>query len=435
MGDSSVAFGELPEEARRLLEPAPKLGLPVPAYQGASLPNVTSSVARAIGVDLEGPCLPPLVPGLDPFEGRRAEGPLVVLLVDGLGYASLARGAPAWAREGRSGSTLSLRAITSAFPTTTTVALTSLSTAAPPSWHGIVGHREFFPRFGSVVDLLRMTPIGVSGTDTLVGRDWTPHLHSGVPAVFRRGLAATALSRDHFRTSGFTRLVYDGAEYVGYASLSDFAYLLRDLLGRETAPSVVYAYWDDLDSVQHLRGPRADVVDFELGQVASLLAFARKGLSRSRAEATTVVLTADHGHMPVEAGSELAVDREPAVLEHLARPPSGDRRAGLFSARPGHEAALRIALAERLPAGTHIVSVEDALAHGLFGPPPFHPELKERLGDLLVLPAAPAGITYLPPGRTPGPHRLLGAHGGLEADELLVPLLTGPLSAWPDPGG
>jgi len=51
----------------------------------------------------------------------------------------------------------------------------------------------------------------------------------------------------------------------------------------------------------------------------------------------------------------------------------------------------------------------------------------ERLGDLLVLVPSPAGLTYLPPGASPGRH-LEGAHGGLEHDELAVPLIAGRLS-------
>jgi hypothetical protein len=68
----------------------------------------------------------------------------------------------------------------------------------------------------------------------------------------------------------------------------------------------------------------------------------------------------------------------------------------------------------------------EALDAGLFGPPPFHPEVEERLGDLLVLVPSPAGLTYLPPGASAGRH-LEGAHGGLEPDELAVPLVTGRL--------
>jgi Type I phosphodiesterase / nucleotide pyrophosphatase len=422
------------EEVRRLLAPHPTLGVPVPAYGGRSLPNVTASIARAAGHEPDGSRLPPLDPDLDPFDGRRSEGTAVLFLVDGLGFRALQRHA-----EGPFGSELPpparrARPISSVFLTTTTVALTSLSTAAPPSWHGVVGHRQYLPRFGSVADLLRMSPIGIGASnDALVGSGWSPGTIAGVPSVFRRGVPGIALSRDRFANSGFTRILYDGAEYVAYSTLSDLGLLLREILEREPPPPLVFAYWDDLDTIHHLRGARDDLVDFEVGQVARVLAFARRGLSRSRAESTTVLLTADHGHVGVDPSHELCVDREPGILEHLLRPPGGDRRAALFAARPGHATALEAAIVERLPGGARAIPAEAAIEGGLFGPPPFHPELRDRIGDLIVLPAEPAGIAYTVPGRAGSSVRMRSAHGGLDPEELLVPLIAGSLEGWTQP--
>jgi hypothetical protein len=418
-------------EVERLLGAHPRLGLPIPAYGGRSVPNLTATVAQAVGTELGAPSLPPLADDLDPFAGRRSEGPIVVLLVDGLGYLALERhrsgaGAarlPAPARQARP--------ISSVFLTTTTVALTSLSTAAAPAAHGVVGHRQYLPRFGAVADLLRMSPIGAgSGNDLLVGNSWSPSLISGVPSIFRRGVPGVAVSRERFATSGFTRLLYDGAEYVGYSTLSEFALLLRSVLARDRPPPVVFAYWDDLDTVHHLRGPSDDAVEFEVEQVVRLLEFARRGLPATRARATTVLVTADHGHVPLDPERELKVDRDPALLDLLRRPSSGDRRAGLFAARPGRVPALREALDARLPPGSRTLLVADALEAGLFGPPPFHPELEERLGDVVALPAPPGGIAYTVPGRSGGSVELRSAHGGLTPEELLVPLLAGSLEEW-----
>jgi len=413
-----------------LLAPHPKLGVPVPAYEARSLPNVTHSVARALGREVSGdpPILPPLADDLDPFEGRRAEGPIVVLLVDGLGWSALTEptssledGIPAaWSER--------LRPITTVFPTTTTVALTSLSTAEPPSRHGVVGHRMFLPSYGVVAELLRMSPIGVASPDALVNSEWSPSMVSGVPSVFRRGLPALALSRDRFEGTGFTRMIYDGASFTGFSTAADFAHLLAEALGRADPPDLVFAYWDELDLVQHLRGPRPEFTRFEVAQVHRILAAAARRLDARTAGRTTVVMTSDHGQVPTDPKDEVAIDASPTILPHLLRPPTGDRRAGFFTARPGHLEALTGALEARLPIGHRIVSMPTAISAGLFGPPPYHPELTERLGDLLVLVPSPAGLTYRLPGAPARAHFLAGAHGGLEPAELIVPLLAGSLS-------
>ncbi|HXY47720.1 MAG TPA: alkaline phosphatase family protein [Thermoplasmata archaeon] len=417
-------------EAASLVAPHPVLGVPIPSYRGRSLPNVTSSVIRALGSEIPGEpeILPPLAPEVDPFGGRRAEGPVVLLLVDGLGWSDPERsteradsGYPApWNERARP--------ITTVFPTTTTVALTSLSTAGSPARHGVVGHRLYLPAFGVVAEILRMSPSGVATGDALAGPGWEPSMISGMPSVFRRGVAAIALTRDRFGPTAFTRMIYDGAEFVGFGTASDFAHRLGRLLGREHPPSLILAYWDDLDTVQHVHGPSGEFDAFEAMQVRQILAAARRPLPSRVSQRTTVVLTGDHGQVPAAPDQEIAIDRWPAIVAHLARPPTGDRRAAFLAARPGHLPSLRDELARVLPPGHHILPIPAALDSGLFGGPPFHPELSERLGDLLVLVPSPAAITYRLPGSPPRTRFLPGAHGGLDPAELLVPLVAGSLA-------
>jgi hypothetical protein len=421
---------ELERELRSLLEPHPTLGVPLPAYGGRSLANVTSSVVRALGHEIAGDpaLLPPLSNDLDPFDGRRAEGPVIVALVDAMGYSALTQAPdsaphgvpPEWAERARP--------ITSVFPTTTTVALTSLSTAESPSRHGVVGYRMFLPHFGVVAEILRMTPWGVPQPDTLVRSEWSPSMISGVPSIFRRGVPATVLSNAEFEGSGFTRMIYDGATYTGFSTAADFAHLLSEVLAEKTTPPLVFIYWGELDTVQHLRGPRPEFTAFEAAQVHRILAAACRRLDPATAKATTVLITSDHGQVAADRSAEVAIDAEPTILPHLLRPPTGDRRAGFFTARPGHLEPLAAALAARLPAGHHILPMPLAVSAGLFGPPPYHPELSERLGDLLVLVPSPAALTYRLPGTPARGRFLLGAHGGLEPAELIVPLICGNLS-------
>jgi hypothetical protein len=411
------------------MAPDPRLGVPVPSYQGRSLGNLASSVWAALAPSREGeaPPLPPLAATFDPFHGRRPEGPVVVLLLDGLGWLALLASAdrfpdgPAagWVRQGRP--------ITSVFPTTTTVALTSLSTGAAPAQHGVLGHRVYLPHFGTVVELLRMSPLGVGPAESLVGPQWSPSMLSAVPSIYRRGLPTVALSRDRFEGTGFTRLIYDGATYAPYATGSDLALSLAEILTRPEPPPLIVAYRDDLDVVQHQRGTRPELVDLELDRVDSLLSFVARHLEPELARCTRVVVTGDHGQVPMEASAQLVVDRDPTLLAHLSRPPSGDRRAAFFAARPGHLALLREGLEARLPLGGHLIEMPVAVEAGLFGPPPFHPEITERLGDLLFLSPSPGGVSYTVPGARTRPHRMIAAHGGLEPPELLIPLVSGML--------
>jgi len=357
----------------------------------------------------------------------------VVLLVDALGWG------PFGGKGGRTGPPGPVpwqeraRPTTTVFPTTTTAALTSLSTGTPPGRHGLGGYRQYLPRFGFVADLIRMSPLGLNAPESLVGPTWTPSLVSGAPSIFRRGVPGVALSRDRFAGTGFTRLLYDGAEYVPYGTASDMAHLLAQLLDRPRPPPVIYAYWDELDTVQHRRGPLPDLIRLEVDQLARLIDFVRDHVGTRRRARTTLIITGDHGQVPATLAARIPIERDPEIMALLSRPPAGDRRSGFFSATPGRLPALERVLRDRLPAGSRVISMTTALKGGLFGPPPFHPEIRDRLGDLLVLVPSPAGLTYLPPGGAPSTRYSLGAHGGLEADELVVPLISGRLTDMASP--
>jgi len=425
---TSLTPSDVGREAQELLAPDSRLGIPLPAYHGRSLANLAAGLARSLGRPASDPSpLPGLVPELDPLEGETLDGPVVVLLLDGLGWLALRSSAAK--TPGGTAARWSSRArpLTSVFPTTTTVALTSLSTGAAPSQHGVVGHRVYLPRFNSVVEMLRMSPLGVTAAETLVDPDWSPSMVSGVPSMFRRGVEAVALSRDRYAGSGFTRLLYDGAAFVAYATASDFALALLGLLERPEPPPLVFAYWDDLDVGQHLRGPLPELVDLELDRVDALITFVARHLDPNRARRTRLVITGDHGQVPMAPERQLVADQDGELLSHLVRPPSGDRRATFFAARPGHHEALRDALEARRVPGTQLLEMPRALEGGLFGPAPYHPELPERLGDYLMLSPSPGGVSYTAPGSRGHRNPMRGAHGGLEPEELLVPLISGSL--------
>lgn len=236
------------------------------------------------------------------------------------------------------------------------------------------------------------------------------------------------MTRDRFEGTGFTRLLYDGAEFVPFTTGSDLALTLTDVLSRPKPPPLVFAYWDDLDVAEHVRGPQPGLVDLELDRMGSVVSYAAAHVLPDVARRTTVIVTGDHGQVPLAADRQLVADQDGALLALLSRPPSGDRRATFFSARPGKLDELREALRERVPAAAIVLAMSEAGERGLFGPPPWHPELADRLGDLLVLMPSPGGVSYTVPGTRSRGHPMRGAHGGLEAPELLVPLVSGSLS-------
>jgi hypothetical protein len=58
------------------------------------------------------------------------------------------------------------------------------------------------------------------------------------------------------------------------------------------------------------------------------------------------------------------------------------------------------------------------LAAGLFGKGPLNPQLESRLGDYIAIPDKGAYLWW-----KQGGNPLLGRHGGLSPEEMLIPLM------------
>ena len=413
---------------------------PTPAFDGHSLPNLAASaLARGTGKRPEG-ILPPLRRDVE-GEADDAEETQLVLLIDSFGWRMFRH-----LLDGPGGATgLAVarglvpytRPITSVFPPTTSSALLSLSTAVAPGTHGIGGYTEYFPWWGAVLNTLRFAPPWSRVPDLAVGKcftraDWLP-----TPNLFAHDPGAVALTKEMFEGSPFTSVLYEGAEFVGFSGLSGLTRQLTHLLERPEGrrPRLLWAYWDMLDTVNHVFGPEPGLASSELTEVFLALARAARSVGEARARKVHLWVTGDHGQVRVTPETSRAAHADPRLLELLDRPPAGERRAAFLKAREGKVDELRTHLGETLPGSWLTVPVERVLSSGLLGPGPFHPELKARLGDLLVLPGPGEALYSRPPGdRGPEEHFLWGSHGGLDPDELLVSLVSLPfseLARWP----
>jgi hypothetical protein len=138
--------------------------------------------------------------------------------------------------------------------------------------------------------------------------------------------------------------------------------------------------------------------------------------------------TADHGHVGADAADTLYInERWPELAGCLSKSPTGatiwpngSPRDMFLHVEPERQAAVHELLTERLAGIAEVLTVERALAEGLFGPEPMSAELRLRLGDLLVLPHLGHFIWWRDPGIVENTFH--GHHGGLSAEELVTVL-------------
>ena len=340
---------------------------------------------------------------------------VIVLVVDGLGRALLddhALLAPSLAQA--PGPTLD-----ASFPTTTSTNLTTLGTATFPIEHGIVG-----------------TGIAVPGHDrTMVSLTWTWDRQLGGPdartevspeqfqpreTVFARarhaGVSATTVLRPEFVASGLTRAGLRDGTVVTAGDLDATLEAAVDAASR--GPGIVYAHHGDLDAAGHLAAPGSEAWCAELVRVDAALDRCRGRLPRHVA----LVVTADHGMVGVDDERLEDLADLPGLLSGV-RVLAGDPRARQLHVEPGALDEVAAAWREHLGDTGHVVTRDEAIAAGWFGPPGHRRDgVPARIGDLLVL--ADSEVAWVHRDRDPFGGRLPGQHGSLTDAELRVPAVT-----------
>jgi hypothetical protein len=372
----------------------------VPSYGGASLSDLSASVAASVGIGSLHNLL-----GVTP--ARRA----CILLVDGLGW-ELLRDHPA-AAPFLSELARSSRPITAGFPSTTVTSMASLCTGLPPGQHGMLGYQVLIPGTQRLLNGLRWD----SRVDPL---RWQPH-----PTIYERaaeaGIPAFHVAQSSFRGSGMTTALMRGAEYLPADTMGALAARAASALA-EAARSgngraYVTVYHGDLDATGHVFGVGSDAWFKQLTHVDKLA----EHIAGSLPPSTILYITADHGMVDVAADDRIDIDAEPALREGVAVL-GGEPRARHVYARPGAAqdvlAAWRAVLGER----AWVLSREEAIKEGWFGP--VDPAVIERIGDVI---AAPAGATALVATKAePRESALFGMHGSLTPSDQLIPALTYP---------
>jgi predicted AlkP superfamily pyrophosphatase or phosphodiesterase len=356
---------------------------------------------------------------------------VVVLLADGLGHLQLereiARGnAPTLGgllgRAAGEDRCIAYAPITSVFPTTTVAALGALNSSVLPVEHGLLGYTLWLKEYGLVAEMIRWGPLDqrVSFADPPFG--YSPEKFFWASTLYQRlqasGVERTyAVNPAHFANTALTRMLHQGADYRGYVATSSLSVVAPRLLADAAeGPVYLYAYWPTVDTVAHVNGPESEEHSAE---VFAFDAAVGRLLERLPARGDTLLLlTADHGHVQTSPEQQVMLSDHPRLLEMLTVPPAGERRAVYLHTQ---QVAEVLAYAQdHLRDTAAAMTREDAVGAGLFGTKQLSKRAESRIGDVLLFPRGNLQITP----SVDAPANFRGLHGGLSAEEAIVPLLA-----------
>ena len=398
-----------------------------PHYQGHSLVNLPSTICGWLGAPVFGSdSLTAEYSSPFPREVKK----VVLFLIDGmgipflkrcLGEGDLAAKAPVWNRLLGNGD---LFALTSTCPSTTSTALTSFWTGHAPAGHGVIGYEMWLKEFGMVANMVNHSP-SAFGSDPggLRRAGFRPEAFLPVPTLGAHlalhGVTTRVFQHHTLTHSGLSTMLMDGVDKYPYLTQADLWESLRALLETWNAGKLfTYVYWSDLDLLEHRftatdRRPVNEFLIFSR-QLEELLA----ELPPSSRKDTLFLFCADHGQIPTPQDPDRELTRHPDMNTWLALQPTCENRLSFLYLRPGSEESLREYISTTWGSDFQLVNSETALNAGLFGSGQFHQGIRDRIGDLISI--AHNGAYWWWSSRE---NRQVSRHGGLSAEEMLVPLL------------
>jgi predicted AlkP superfamily pyrophosphatase or phosphodiesterase len=369
-------------------------------YGESSLADVLPSALAALGVAGERNVL-----AVEPAEC------VVVLLVDGLGWQLLR----AHRAEAPFLSSLAARPLTAGFPTTTAASLTSLGTGVPPGRHGITGYTTRADGLTEPVNWLTWRG-AYSGRDLIDEQppERTQPEETAFERAARAGVSATVVSSPMFRGSGLTRAALRGGDYLAAFTAADTATLVGDTARNRRG--LVYCYSPDLDLIGHVRGTRSDSWTAQL----ELTDRGVRMLSDRLPPGTRLLVTGDHGMLDVPEDAKIDYDSEPTLKEGIEIL-AGEPRARYLHVAQGELEAVRARWTETLGDRIDLITRDEAISHGLFGPV-VSEQARSRIGELIALATSDSAVVRRKvESRTAA---LIGHHGAMTDAEMLVPLLS-----------
>jgi len=404
-----------------------------PAYRDRSILNIPASLCRFLDI-----------PAMEPDTGAVALYPqimaplgngyqrVILVLMDALAWYLLGRwmndgSAPAWGALAQNGL---LSPLTSIVPSTTSAALTSLWTGRSAAQHGLTGYEMWVKEYGVVANTILHSPITFrNDVGSLERAGFKPKEFLPVPTLGphlrAQGVKPYALLHKSIANSGLSRMLFEGTDLRVFHTAADLWINLRHLLENKLGEKLyAWVYWSEVDHFGHLYGPddertAAEFAGFSLAMESLFLA----QLSPAARRNTLLILTADHGQIatPVEPRYELR--NHPDLMRRLHIYPTGENRLAYLYVRPGQSEAIREYLERAWPGQFTLLDSAHALEAGLFGPGVPHPCMLDRLGEMIVVPHDDAYLWWADKDNP-----LIGRHGGLHPQEMLVPFLAVPLS-------
>jgi arylsulfatase A-like enzyme len=305
----------------------------------------------------------------------------------------------------------------------------ALQTGRSPTEHGITGYEMWMKEYGVVANTITHSPIAFQNeVGSLERAGFTPDNFMTLPTLGSHlkthGVKTYAFQHRSIAGSGLSKMLLKGTEINAFTSAADLWVNLRELLEDKIGEKLyAWVYWGVVDHFGHIYGPdnertSAEFTNFSDALEKQFLAH----LSPAARRNTLLILTADHGQIATHPNPDYDLRNHPDLSRRLHIYPTGEHRLPYLYVRPGQTEVVREYVESAWPGQFTVLETRYVVQTGLFGPGEPHPRLLDRLGDFVLISHEDAYLWW-----ADKKDHLLGRHGGLHPEEMLVPFLAVPL--------
>ena len=305
------------------------------------------------------------------------------------------------------------------FPSTTAVALTSLTTAQWPAEHAVMGWYTYLPDLNGVATILQYTDRG--GSVDLEQRGIDPERTFPVKSVWpQMKRDALIVIPGRIKDSVYSRYFNGGIESVGYRSIPEAVDIVAERVLNASDPTFTYLYIPRVDALAHIHGIARPEVRHALVQVDAELG----RLHAAIGDKARMVVTADHGLLDATAPERHTLRPNREIQPLMISPPSGDARVMYLPTWTWAGDRMRRYFDRRFGERFAVIDLEEAIKLEMFGPEPPSDVTLQRLGNQISISTGPDMLEY---NVARGPGRMVQLnchHSGLTPEEMLIPFVV-----------